>query len=401
MAEAAMNDGADTLGAAHAAVRLHVNAVGAVMGGARRHLGPFLHALIARRPTWTVVVWASEGAVSSELAAEIEVRTVPRRGHLSRLRWESWTLPGVLRRDSADAILNLSNSAPIRPAVPSLLYQRNSRWFDPAWVSTRPGSERLESALRRALVFVQMRGVCRTLVPSHAMAEYLGSWRLFPQRSRVKVIPHAVEVARFGAERRSWPPPPDRPVRLLSVSHAATHKGQDLLAALVRSLVDSGIPCELTLTVARDDSPAYVDALVAEIDRLRVRDRIHLSGRVAAVERLYRDADLLVFPSLTESFGFPVLEAMASRLPVVASRIGSTVELLGSGGFYFEPGDVAGAASAVRRALSLDEGEMRHRLAEARHRASLLTWEANAEAVCREVESCVGAAASHDRRLPR
>lgn len=53
---------------------------------------------------------------------------------------------------------------------------------------------------------------------------------------------------------------------------------------------------------------------------------------------LYHNAAVLVFPSLYEGFGFPLLEAMASRIPIVASRAASIPEILGEGaGLYFDP----------------------------------------------------------------
>ena len=53
---------------------------------------------------------------------------------------------------------------------------------------------------------------------------------------------------------------------------------------------------------------------------------------------LYQNAVALVFPSLCEGFGFPLLEAMASRIPIIASRIDSTLEIAGEGGgIYFDP----------------------------------------------------------------
>jgi glycosyltransferase involved in cell wall biosynthesis len=371
-------------------LRVHLNAVGAVMGGARRHLAPFVVAMTELRPSWSLVVWLSEGASASELPRSVERRFVSRGSHLARLGWENLALPRELRRESADALVNLTNSGPLRAGIPSLLYQRNSRWFDREWLRTRPRRERTEAVLRRALAFGQMRSSCRTIVPSNVMAEHLRAWRGSPSRSAIEVVPHAVDIERFRFESRIWPPPHDRRVRLLSVGHAAVHKNQELLPALVGVLAEGGVDSELTLTIAREDSPVYVDDLVQQCRALGVVDRVQFLGRVPDVERLYRVADIMVFPSLTESFGFPVAEAMASGTPVVASRTGSAVELLGSNAHYFTPGDVDGAVAAVVATLSCDQARMRERLEAAARSARSLTWEANAGRVCQLVEACAG-----------
>jgi glycosyltransferase involved in cell wall biosynthesis len=66
---------------------------------------------------------------------------------------------------------------------------------------------------------------------------------------------------------------------------------------------------------------------------------------------LYRAADALVFPSIKEGFGLVVLEAMASGVPVVTSRIAPFTEYLGGGDvMWCDPRDVASIAAAMAAA---------------------------------------------------
>jgi glycosyltransferase involved in cell wall biosynthesis len=73
-------------------------------------------------------------------------------------------------------------------------------------------------------------------------------------------------------------------------------------------------------------------------------------------------ADVLLFPSHGEGFPYAVLEAMASRLPVVASRVGAIPDMIdeGRGGFLLAPGDVPGLCAALG-SLSRD-AELRARM---------------------------------------
>ena len=75
-------------------------------------------------------------------------------------------------------------------------------------------------------------------------------------------------------------------------------------------------------------------------------------GRVddEALAALYRGARCLVFPSLYEGFGIPVLEAMACGTPVVTSRGGATEEVAGGAAVLVEPDDVEGIASGIGEA---------------------------------------------------
>ena len=108
---------------------------------------------------------------------------------------------------------------------------------------------------------------------------------------------------------------------------------------------------ELLLAGPDDGGAAEVRELVA---RTRVRDRIHLLGRVPdqEVRSLLAGADAFAYVSLDEGFGVPPLEAMALGLPVVASDIPALRETAGGGGaLLVPPNDLDQIAEALRRAV--------------------------------------------------
>jgi N-acetyl-alpha-D-glucosaminyl L-malate synthase BshA len=83
--------------------------------------------------------------------------------------------------------------------------------------------------------------------------------------------------------------------------------------------------------------------------KLGVQDRVHFLGKQDNVNELLPLADLMLMPSEMESFGLAALEAMACRVPAIATRVGGVPELIedGKNGLLFEPGDVDAMAEAA------------------------------------------------------
>ena len=97
---------------------------------------------------------------------------------------------------------------------------------------------------------------------------------------------------------------------------------------------------------------------------------------------IMRHASLFVFPSLYEGFGIPILEAMASGVPVVASSVSSLPEVVGKAGVLVDPNDVSSMTRGMERALqSASVFKTRGKL-----RAQQFSWEKTAERTIRVLE---------------
>lgn len=360
-------------------LRLHINAVGLVSGGGLNHLTSLLPALAAARPSWQLTVYLSAGGPD---LAQPGVRFVRvNRKSWKRVGWDTVTVARRAVAEGADVLLNLANYGPVYARVPSLLYQANPVYFDRAWVKRRSARWQAEAVVRRLLAFAAMRRSAAVLVPSAGMAGYLRSWRTCPCEVPIEVVPHGVDTSRFGFD----PASPGERVRVVSLSLAYPHKDQGLLVDLVVELGNRGLEVELEATIDDADDPDYVALLRAKIRDGGLEDRVRFVGRVDA-GTFMRSADVSVLPSITESFGFAVVEAMASGVPVVASRIPSSVEVLGDLGWYFDPGDASGAADQVMRLLGTERGALEQKLRAARRVAEGYTWERNAARVAEIVE---------------
>ena len=96
-------------------------------------------------------------------------------------------------------------------------------------------------------------------------------------------------------------------------------------------------------------------------------------GYVDDLPALYRAATALVFPSLAEGWGAPVVEAMACGCPVAASDAGAVTEAAGGAALLFPSDDVAAMADAIRRVTG-DDGLREQLRGRGLERAARLTW---------------------------
>src|SRR5439155_8245982 len=87
--------------------------------------------------------------------------------------------------------------------------------------------------------------------------------------------------------------------------------------------------------------------------RLGVSDRVHFLGFADenGLRDAYRDANVLVLPSVHEGFGIPVIEAMACGLPVVAARAAALPETVADAGLTFAADDPIDLARKLARVL--------------------------------------------------
>ena len=105
------------------------------------------------------------------------------------------------------------------------------------------------------------------------------------------------------------------------------------------------------LVIAGDGEKA--DELRRLTSALGIADRVHWLGWRSDAAELMAAFDLLLVPSLGEGFGLVLLEAMARRVPVIASRVGAIPEVIAHGetGILIEPRDVDALAQAMARLL--------------------------------------------------
>jgi glycosyltransferase involved in cell wall biosynthesis len=186
---------------------------------------------------------------------------------------------------------------------------------------------------------------------------------------KVGVIPHGVDDA-FGKISRA----PGESPYLLAVGDIYVQKNlRTLLAAFMR--VRAARP-ELRLKIAGRPVDADYASLVREdAARLGVADATDFLGTVPreTLMELYAGCSVFVFPSTVETFGQPLVEAMAAGAPVACADAAAMPEIAGSAVQYFDPLDAAAMADRILSLLS-DPALAARLSAAGRRRAQAYSW---------------------------
>ena len=232
-----------------------------------------------------------------------------------------------------------------------------------------------------------LRQVDRYVVPTEWLKHELATW--LGDDSKIRVVPFGVDRAFFqeapntrARARADWRIPEDAFV-VLHVGSTVERKNVPLVIQTVSRL---RAVADAYLLQVGGRLTSEQEGLVERIG-LRPYVRSVTSADEATLRRAYRAADVLLFPSLYEGFGYPVLEAFASGLPVVTSGAGGLREVGGDATLVVEGRDPVGYMQALE-GLSDDPDRQEALVERGRARARSYTWQKTAErtaAVYREL----------------
>lgn len=167
---------------------------------------------------------------------------------------------------------------------------------------------------------------------------------------------------------------------ILSVGRMDPHKNVLRLIQAYAEVRQRGVDLPLVIVGGRH-LPEYTAQVEERIEQLGLRRFVTVAPFItdADLPDVYRAATALVYPSLHEGFGLPILEAMSCGTPVACSGTTALPEVAGGAALLFEPTDVAAIASAMHD-VSTDAGLRERLIAAGLERARQFSWGAAADA---------------------
>ncbi|MBE9111573.1 glycosyltransferase family 4 protein [Nodosilinea sp. LEGE 07298] len=157
--------------------------------------------------------------------------------------------------------------------------------------------------------------------------------------------------------------------------YVGSHYTYKNLGRLIEAFAKTKLP-DFKLLIAGVPDPRYTPFLQAQVEEMELGDRVQFLSYVPYSElpQLINQAIALVFPSLWEGFGLPVLEAMACGTPVITSNLSSLPEVAGDAAILIDPYNISEVAEAmVSVATDLQLWQTLHQKGLAR--AKLFSWE--------------------------
>jgi glycosyltransferase involved in cell wall biosynthesis len=353
-------------------VRVGVNLLWCVpgaVGGSEEYIARQLAALEPGSVDVTLFALRGYADAHPELAERFPIVTAPIDGRRRSVRVavEHTWLPARARERRLPLLHHAGGTIPRAQPAPGMLTIHDLQYLTYpdffgrvklAWLASAVPS----SVGRAVAVTVPSEFVKGTVVDAFA----------YPAE-RIVVVPHGL-TAPAGGPRLDVA---GRFVLYPAITHP--HKNHVTLLRAFAALGPGHDDVRLVLLGGAGDGAAEV---TAEIDRLRLGDRVLRPGRVPDAERdaWYRTATVTAFPSLYEGFGAPVLEAMAAGCPVIAADATALPEVAGGAAVLVDPSAVDAWTAALARLL--DDDAERDRLAAAgRRRAGELTAAASARSL--------------------
>ena len=320
-------------------MKVLVNAISAKKGGIVTYTTNLIEAL---RTRGIDAMFALPEDLADQFPENGMAETASNFSPIMRLIWEQTIWRRRIRSFAPDVLFSSANFGLFRSPVPQVLLLREGGLFDPMYLYNIAPAQGAKVAvtrhLRRRLILMSARYADHVLSPSAAMRDMLLPWAPdVAAKCSVNLYGTLPSLYHPAAAPRPWRA--DGTLRLIFVSAYYPHKNPAILCEAVDRLRAEGQAAHATITMDIDEVQmpgSTLDRLLMQ--RSAANDCVSLGHcDYRDLPALYHAHDVFVFPSVSESFGHPMVEALATGLPIVAADTAINREICGEAALYFHP----------------------------------------------------------------
>lgn len=301
--------------------------------------------------------------------------------------WEQVLLPKAVRKEGCDILHCTSNTAPVFSDVPTLVTLHDIIYLERRSLFQKAGTwyQRIGNTYRRLVVPTVVKKAMKLVTVSHFEQANIEAY--FGPMDKLSVIHNGVgehfkrisDSKQLEAVHKKYKLPRHFLFCLGNTDPKKNTPAMLKAFALFRQK-ESQSKYESYKLVLPDYEENRLMQVLDDIGHSEIREHIVMTGYVpnSDMPALYSLCELFLYPSLRESFGLPILEAMACGAPVITSSTSSMPEVAGEAALLVDPSDSAAIAAAVERVLG-DEALNRELRAEGLKRAACFSWRKMAE----------------------
>ena len=320
---------------------------------------------------------------------QVTIVSAGTNGAVATGSWMLWGARRALRSDGAAVLHSPAFLTPLRPPIPTVITIHDLS------LGRMPSGHPFEWRMYYKLIIPPVaRRAAAIITPTETTRrEVISTFGI--RADRIVAIPSGVDERFFVTKQRDRSADPTEPI-IVFPGPPIGRKNLDIVLRVMGAAPPGGMLARAVLEISGATASAFPH-YQQEIANRGLERRVRWLGSLPfeEVAGLYSRADLLVYPSFLEGFGFPPLEAMAAGTPVVASSASCLPEVLGDGALMVDPRDDVSFAAAVDAVLT--KREVRQGLVAAGlARARAFTWSRTATATA-EVYRAVAASGGSTR----
>lgn len=348
----------------------------------RRGIGNYIHALLHEYAQLEfphrVIAYIDKPETASELPVDprISVKVITPEFYPF---YEQYALPRRVMKDNVDVLHCPANTAPLRiPSSVKLVLTIHDVMYllPPAVLSESPSLYQRMGRRYRAWIVPRVARMAERIITVSCYSKQDILDRIQADANRVKVIHSGIgEDIRRSAVRVIEGVTRRHAITSPYVFALGASDPRKNTATVIQAFAKFFTTCPLHMLVISGLSSAERRRFAQQALSLGLSARVRLLPFVSREEliALYSGAEMFVYPTIYEGFGFPVLEAMACGTPVITSSVTSMPEVAGEAALFVDPGDVEALAEAMRL-LATTPRLRDESIAKGLQRAKMFSW---------------------------